>query len=84
MEKEDCHVTIDGNTLYLAGEKRVERETHDSTYHVMERAYGAFQRAIPLPHNVDIDLAEARYKNGVLTIRLPKADSERAKSVPVS
>ena len=84
MEKEDCRITIEGNTLYLSGEKRFERETHDSTYHVMERAYGAFQRAIPLPRNVDIDRAEARYKNGVLTVRLPKAGSEQAKSVPVS
>ena len=70
--------------LYLSGEKRYERETHDSTYHVMERAYGAFQRSIPLPRNVDIDRAEASYKNGVLTVRLPKAGGEKAKSIPVS
>ena len=84
MEKEDCLITIEGNMLYLSGEKRYERETHDSTYHVMERAYGAFQRSIPLPRNVDIDRAEASYKNGVLTVRLPKAGGEKAKSIPVS
>ena len=84
MEKEDCHITIEGNTLYLSGEKRFERETHDSTYHVMERAYGAFQRSIPLPQNVDIDQAEASYKNGVLMVRLPKAGGEKGRSVPVS
>lgn len=84
MEKEDCAITIEGNVLKLSGEKRYERETHDSTYHVMERAYGAFQRSIPLPRNVDIDKAEARYKNGVLTVRLPKTGGERVKSVPVS
>ena len=71
MEKEDCNITIEGNMLHLSGEKRFERETHDSTYHVMERAYGAFRRSIPLPSNVDIDKAEANYKNGVLTVRLP-------------
>ena len=84
MEKEDCHITIEGNTLYLSGEKRFERETQDSTYHVMERAYGAFQRSIPLPRNVDIDKADASYKNGVLTVRLPKAGSENIKSIKVS
>lgn len=84
MDKDDCHITIEGSTLYLNGEKRYERETHDSTYHVMERAYGYFQRVIPLPGNVDIDKAEAGYKNGVLTIRLPKADVGKSKNIPVS
>jgi HSP20 family protein len=81
MEKEDCSITIEGNVLYLSGEKRIERETHDSTYHVMERAYGAFQRSIPLPRNVDADKAEASYKNGVLTVRLPKLGSANIRSI---
>ncbi|MDD5331013.1 MAG: Hsp20/alpha crystallin family protein [Sulfuricella sp.] len=84
MEKEDCRITIEGNTLYLSGEKRFQRESFDSTYHVMERAYGAFQRGIPLPHNVDMDQAEASYKNGVLTVRLPKLAGEKARSIAVS
>ncbi|MDD5249848.1 MAG: Hsp20/alpha crystallin family protein [Rhodocyclaceae bacterium] len=84
MEKEDCRITIEGNVLYVTGEKHFRRETHDSTYHLMERAYGSFQRAIPLPRNVNIDQAEANYKNGVLTVRLPKEDGGKAKSVPVS
>jgi HSP20 family protein len=84
MEKEDCRITIEGNLLHLTGEKHFSRETHDSTYHVMERAYGAFQRTIPLPHNVDTDKAEASYKNGVLSIRLPKMAGERTKTIPLS
>jgi len=85
MDKQDCQITIEGNVLHLSGEKRFERETHDSTYHVMERAYGAFQRSIPLPRNVNIDKAEASYKNGVLTVRLPKEGSgEGPKSIQVS
>ncbi|PWB53414.1 MAG: heat-shock protein [Nitrosomonadales bacterium] len=85
MEKDDCRITIEGNTLYLSGEKRIERETHESTYHVMERAYGSFQRAIPLPGNVDIDKAEASYKNGVLTVRLPKVGgAARGKTITIS
>lgn len=85
MDKDDCRIRIEGNTLYVSGEKRFERETHDSTYHIMERAYGAFQRVIPLPGNVDIDQAEANYKKGVLTVRLPKTGGgTMAKSIPVS
>jgi HSP20 family protein len=84
IEKEDWQITIDGNKLYLSGEKRFERVTHDSTYHIMERAYGSFQRSIPLPHNVDIDKAEANYKNGVLTIRLPKVGNCKSRMVRLS
>ena len=84
MEKEDCQITIEGNTLYLSGEKRIERESDDGRYHIMERAYGNFQRAIPLPQNVDGDKAEASYKNGVLTVRLPKIGEGTSKRIVVS
>lgn len=83
MEKEDCHITIEGNLLYLSGEKHLTRETSDSTYHVMERAYGAFQRTIQLPRNIDMDKAEANYRNGVLIIRLPKAPNGNGKTIRV-
>jgi len=84
MDKKDCQITIEGNVLYLTGEKHLERETGDSTYHVMERAYGAFHRAIPLPHSVAAEQAKASFKNGVLTVRLPKSDSNKAQSIVVS
>jgi len=84
MEKENCRITIEDNLLCLSGGKRFERETSDSTYHVMECAYGAFQRTMPLPRNVDADKAEASYKNGVLSIRLPKMVGENSKTISVS
>jgi HSP20 family protein len=84
MDREDCQITIEGNVLYLSGEKRFERERRESTYHVMERAYGSFERSIPLPRNVDTERAEASLKNGVLTVRLPKSGGQSAKSVPVT
>jgi HSP20 family protein len=86
MDKADCQVILDGNTLYLSGEKHPERETSDSTYHVKERAYGFFQRAIPLPRNVTLNEAHAAFKNGVLTVRLPKAAgaSDRSHSIRVN
>ena len=84
MEKDDFRITIEGNQLCLSGGKNFERESSGSTYHIMERAYGAFKRTVPLPANVDMDKAEANYKNGVLCIRLPKLAGTNLKTVSVS
>jgi HSP20 family protein len=84
MEKNDCQVKIEGNRLFLSGEKRFERTSDRSAYHVMERAYGSFQRVIPLPKSVLEDKADATYRNGVLTVRLPKREPEHSRSIPVS
>ncbi len=83
LTKDDVQVVIEGNRLSLSGEKRFQRESHDSTYHIMERAYGSFQRVIPLPGNVDADKAKASCADGVLTVRLPKSGGNNAKTVPV-
>ena len=84
MDKKDCQVSIEGNTLILSGRKHFERISDDSEFHVMERAYGAFQRRIALPKNVCEELAEASYLNGVLTVRLPKQETAQSRSIPVS
>ncbi len=84
LEKKDCRITIEGNMLHLSGEKHFEWESGGGTYHVMERAYGAFQRTIRLPRNVDTDRAEANYRNGVLSIRLPKAATDNPRNIRVS
>lgn len=84
MQKEDCQITVDGNMLYVSGEKHSERSSRDSTYHVMERAYGAFQRTIALPRNVVADKATASFRNGVMTVRLPKANGEKSHTIPVN
>jgi len=84
MDKKDCQVTVAGNTLILSGRKHFERISDDSQFHVMERAYGAFQRSIALPKNVRQEQAEASYLNGVLTIRLPKLETTQSRSIPVS
>ena len=84
MEKKDCQITVDGRMLYLKGEKRFERSSSHSTYHVMERAYGVFERAIPLPCEVDADKAQAEYTNGVLTVRLPKRGGTQGRFISIS
>lgn len=84
MQKEDCRITVDGNVLYVSGERHAERSSSDSTYHVMERAYGSFQRTIALPRNVFADKAKATYKNGVMTVRLPKSNGQKSHDIAVS
>ena len=84
VDKSDCQVSISGNTLILCGTRHFERISEDSEFHVMERAYGAFERRIALPHGVVEDGAEAVFRNGVLTVRLPKAASAQARTIAVS
>lgn len=83
MEKGSCAISIEGDTLYIRGEKRFQREVDDSVYHVMERAYGSFQRAILLPHDIDADNANAAYENGALTVTLPKTGSATTTRIEV-
>ena len=84
LDRSDCAVTIEDNVLRVSGEKRLERDTDGSTYHVMERAYGAFERVFALPRNVLPEQAQASFRNGVLTVRLPKAGGERSRLIKVS
>jgi HSP20 family protein len=81
LEPKDCDIAVEGNTLYVRGEKRHEREVNDARYYLAECAYGYFERALPLPDNVDADRARASYRNGVLTVRLPKI--RPARRIPV-
>ena len=83
VEKENCSIQVIGNTLFVRGVKQSIRETPSSTYYVVERAYGSFERSITLPKNVESDKAQATYVNGVLVIRLPKAISETIRNIPV-
>ena len=84
MQKSDCQVTIEDNLLKINGEKRMERITGDSSYHLTERAYGAFQRTFALPRGVDSDKAQANYDNGVMTVRMPKLAGHAGKTLTIS
>ena len=82
LEVKDLDITISGNTLALKGEKRQVREDQDEHHHLLERSYGAFARTVELPTTVAADKVKAAFKNGVLTITLPK--TEEAKRKPIS
>ena len=81
--KESFSIRIVGNTLFIRGEKRWLRESEGSTYHLIERAYGTFERTIVLPKNVDSEKSQASYVDGILSVRLPKAVSETVRNIPV-
>lgn len=83
LEKTDFEVEVRDNYLVVRGEKRVERESSAGHYHITECAYGCFERAIPLPEEVDSSRAEAKYRNGVLRIELPRTSSVRKRAIRV-
>jgi len=76
LEEKDIEVLLDGDVLTLRGEKRSESEDKDRQF--SERYYGRFERRIPLGVEVEEDRIDARFRNGVLTVVLPK--SEKAQS----
>ena len=84
MTDKDVAVTVDDRTLTIRGEKKEEKEKKDKDVFRRERAYGSF-RTIELPGDVDAAKIEAKFKDGVLTIELPKTKEaqERVKQIPV-
>ncbi|HEB78805.1 MAG TPA: Hsp20/alpha crystallin family protein [Methylothermaceae bacterium] len=83
MEPDQFDIQVMGDTLVVHGEKVAEREQVGGRYYLLERAYGAFERAIPLPVRVRETGAEATYRRGVLTIELPKETAETGRRIPI-
>ncbi len=80
MEKKDIKVALEENLLTIQGERKEEKESKEKQYHTIERRTGSFYRALRLPIEVEKDKVEAAFKDGVLTLRLPKS-KEAAKKV---
>ena len=78
MERQDVEVTVEDDFIVLRGEKKLEKKNEEKGCYRVERSFGSFQRVIPLPEGVEPDRAEARFENGTLTIRLPKAASAKS------
>ena len=84
MEQNDLDVNLAGDVLTIKGEKKAEHEERGDNFHRIERSYGSFSRSLALPCEVQQDKAEANYKNGVLSLRLPKSESCKKKAVKIT
>jgi len=83
LDAKDVEISLSGDVLTIKGEKKEEKEEKTKSFHRVERHYGSFERAIRLPASVKADKVEATFKNGVLTIELPKTEESKAKSVKI-
>lgn len=78
MERKDVEVLVEDDAIVLRGEKKLESKSEEKGCYRVERAFGSFQRVIPLPEGIDVGRAEAKFDKGVLTLRLPKNAGEKA------
>ena len=83
MDKKDINITVSDGMLTIRGEKKHEKKEENEQYHRVERRYGAFSRTIRLPHEVEADKVDATYKEGVLSIRLPKSEAVEPKKIEI-
>ena len=84
INPEDVTVIVTEDTLTIEGERKVQEEFKDREYYRSERAHGPFSRTLSLPGNVLGGKASASYKDGVLTVELPKSQKETAREIKIS
>lgn len=84
IKPEDLDVSYTGDTLTIKGEVKDEKMDERSQYHLRERRYGSFCRSVTLPNRVNTDKIEAEFENGILTLRLPKAEEVKPKRISIT
>ncbi|MGV3618510.1 MAG: Hsp20/alpha crystallin family protein [Fimbriimonas sp.] len=83
MEEKDVQVELSGDLLTLRGERSFDKEEREENYLRIERSYGSFQRVFPINTPVKPDQIAARFKDGILTITVPKAEGVAKQRIPV-
>ena len=81
---EDLDIRVENQTLTLRGQRKFEKEENVKGHHRIERSYGEFVRSFAVPSTVDTDKVAADYRNGVLTITLPKKEADKPRQVKVA
>ncbi len=84
IDQKDIEVSLLGDVLTIKGEKREEKEEKGENVHRIERSYGSFSRSFNLPCEVKIDAVEAKFKDGVLSLKLPKTETSKKKSIKIN
>ncbi len=80
---DDIKITIEEGVLTIKGERKFEEETREGNYTRLERQYGLFERRFSLPSGIDPDKVAADYKNGILTLMIPKKEELKPKSIQI-
>jgi HSP20 family protein len=83
MDQKDIRISLQENLLTITGEKQQEKEEKEERYHRVERSYGAFTRGVRLPVGVDGSKVAATFKNGLLTVTLPKTPAAKGTTIPI-
>jgi len=83
LEAKDMEITIEDDTLRIKGERKFSNEIKEDNYHRIERAYGYFERNIPLPRKIQEDKVVATVKDGLLRVEMPKAEEAKPKQIPI-
>lgn len=82
-KREDVSIELHGDVLSIRGEKRSEREEKNERRHLVERSFGSFERSFTLPANADGDRVAATFKDGVLTVTIPKSETQKPRQVDI-
>ena len=83
ISPDDVDIRIEDNTLYLKGERKFEKEVKEGNLHRVERSYGTFTRSFTLPGSINVDKVKAEYKNGILTLTMPKREEAKPKTIKI-
>ncbi len=83
INPDDLDISFADDTLTIKGESKSDNEVKEDQYHVRERRFGSFARNITLPTKIKADAIEASYHNGVVTLRLPKAEEVKPKRIAI-
>jgi HSP20 family protein len=79
----DIDIRMENGTLTIKGERNLERQDNGNGFHRLERSYGSFARSFSLPESVDPEKIKADYRNGVLTVTMPKKEVAKPRSIKV-
>jgi len=83
VDPKDVEVRVEDSTLYLKGERKFEKEVKDENYHRVERSYGSFARSFSLPNSINAEKVKAEYKDGLLTLTLPKREEAKPRTIKI-
>jgi HSP20 family protein len=84
LDEKNLDVRVENNMLTIRGERKFEEKVKEENYLRVERAYGSFMRSFSLPNSVNTESIRADYKNGVLTVEMPKRAESKPKQVKIS